>query len=274
MKNNILIGSHVSASGKPMFLGAAQEAASYNSTCFMAYTGAPQNSRRKPIEELRLDEMKEFNKAYDIREIVIHAPYIINLANNKTVDLLKVEIDRSDAIGASTLVLHPGAHVSLTREQGLQNIIDNLNETLSASQNVILCLETMAGKGSELGTTFEEIKQIIDGVILKDKIGVCLDTCHIWDAGYDIVNDWDKIIDHFDEVIGLDKLKVIHLNDSKNELGAHKDRHANIGDGFIGFETLHKIVHDERLVHIPKILETPYIDKKPPYKNEIEMLTK
>lgn len=273
-KNSVLLGSHVSCSGKEMLMKAATEAVSYNANCFMAYTGAPQNSRRKPISELNIDQMKEFNAANNILDVVIHAPYIINLANNKTVDLLATEIERSDAIGASSIILHPGAHVALSRQEGIDNIINNINNTLTFGQNVTLCLETMSGKGTEIGITFEEIAQIIDGIILKDKVGVCLDTCHIWDAGYDIVNNLEEVIEEFDKIIGLEKLKVIHLNDSKNDLASHKDRHENIGKGYIGFDTLYKIVHHERLTNIPKILETPYIDEKPPYKEEIELLLK
>jgi deoxyribonuclease-4 len=278
------IGSHVSMSGKKMLLAASEEAVSYGANTFMIYTGAPQNTRRKPIEELNIPAGLAHMKAHGIDEIVVHAPYIINIGNTINVDtfslgvsFLRSEIERTEAIGAKQLVLHPGAHVGAGIEAGLQKIIEGLNEVLTREQNVQIALETMAGKGSECGSRFEELAKIIDGVTHNEKLSVCFDTCHTHDAGYDIVNDFDGVLEQFDRIIGLDRLKVLHINDSKNPCGSRKDRHENIGFGHIGFAALNYIVHHPQLAHIPKILETPYVgeDKnaqKPPYKFEIAML--
>ncbi len=276
----MIIGSHVSMKGKDMLLGSVKEALSYGANTFMFYTGAPQNTARKPISELRVDEAKTLMKenSIDINNVVVHAPYIINLANTvkaETYELavrfLKQEIERCEQIGAKRLVLHPGSHVKAGEEVGLNQIVKGLNEVLKDGQKVRIALETMAGKGSELGKTFEEIRYIIDHVEKNELLGVCLDTCHIHDGGYDL-NDFDKVLDNFDKIIGLDRLLVIHVNDSKNVKGAHKDRHENIGYGHIGFDVLNYIVHHEKLKNVPKILETPYIDGEAPYQKEIEML--
>ncbi|WP_077621486.1 deoxyribonuclease IV [Sediminibacillus massiliensis] len=278
------IGSHVSMSGKKMLLGSSEEAASYGSNVFMIYTGAPQNTRRRPIEELNIENGRAHMTENGIVDIVVHAPYIINIGNtNKKetfqlgVDFLRSEIERTEAIGAKQIVLHPGSHVGAGEEKGLNKIIEGLNEVLHSDQQVQIALETMAGKGSELGRNFDELAKIIDGVELNDKLSICLDTCHIHDAGYDIVNDFDGVLNEFDKTIGLDRLKVIHVNDSKNERGASKDRHENIGFGHIGYQALRYIVHHPQLSDLPKILETPYVgedkkNKKPPYKFEIEMI--
>ncbi|OEH93722.1 deoxyribonuclease IV [Bacillus solimangrovi] len=278
------IGSHVSMNGKKMLLGASEEAVSYGASTFMIYTGAPQNTRRKPIEELNIEAGHAHMKEHGIEEIIVHAPYIINIANTikpETFELgvrfLRSEIERTDALGAKQIVLHPGAHVGAGADAGIAKIIEGLNEVLTKEQNVQIALETMAGKGSECGRTFDELAKIIDGVSLNDKLSVCFDTCHTHDAGYDLVNDFDGVLNEFDKIIGLDRLKVLHVNDSKNERGASKDRHENIGFGHIGFQTISKVVHHEQLINVPKILETPYVgedkkDKKPPYKFEINML--
>ncbi|MED5078479.1 deoxyribonuclease IV [Geobacillus stearothermophilus] len=278
------IGSHVSMSGKNMLLAASEEAVSYGANTFMIYTGAPQNTRRKAIEELNIEAGRKHMAAHGIEEIVVHAPYIINIGNTVNldtfalgVDFLRAEIERTEAIGASQLVLHPGAHVGAGAEAGLRQIIRGLNEVLTREQTVQIALETMAGKGSECGRTFEELAYIIDGVVYNDKLSVCFDTCHTHDAGYDIVNDFDGVLDEFDRIIGLERLKVLHINDSKNPRGSRKDRHENIGFGHIGFAALNYIVHHPQLEDIPKILETPYVgeeknNKKPPYKHEIAML--
>lgn len=283
---DLIIGSHVSYKKDTQLLGSVEEALKYNSTTFMFYTGAPQNTARFEIDDSLTENafkiMKENN--IDPNNVVVHAPYIINLANNENKDnftfacnFLKQEIKRCDKLKMNYLVLHPGSAVKLDRNVALKNIIDGLNIVLSESQNVIVCLETMAGKGTELGINFNELKEIIDGINLKNKIGVCLDTCHLNDAGYDMSN-FDKVLDEFDNRIGLDKIKCIHINDSKNEIGAHKDRHENIGLGTIGFDNLINIIYHDKLKNIPKILETPYVDsdtKKrvyPPYKFEIEMI--
>jgi deoxyribonuclease-4 len=284
VENNLLIGSHVSMSGKKMLLAASEEAASYGANVFMVYTGAPQNTRRKKIEDLNIEAGLQHMMANGIKDIIVHAPYIINIGNSEKpetfelgVNFLAEEIRRTEAIGAKQIVLHPGAHVGAGAEIGISQIIRGLNEALTKEQNVQIALETMAGKGSECGRTFEEIAAIIDGVHLNEKLSVCFDTCHVHDAGYDIVNDFDGVLKQFDDIIGLDRIKVLHINDSKNVRGAAKDRHENIGFGNIGFDALNYIVHHDQLSAIPKILETPYVgedkkDRKPPYKHEIAML--
>ncbi|MBC1562566.1 deoxyribonuclease IV [Listeria booriae] len=278
------LGSHVSMSGKDMMLAASKEAASYGSNTFMIYTGAPQNTRRKAIEELNIEAGLQHMKEHDISDIVVHAPYIINIGNavkpetfELGVTFLQSEVERTAALGAKQIVLHPGAHVGEGAETGIKQIIKGLNEALKPGQNVQIALETMAGKGTEIGRTFEEIAAIMDGVTHNELLSVTFDTCHVHDAGYDIVNDFDGVLNQFDKIIGLDRLKVLHINDSKNERGAHKDRHANIGFGHIGFDALNYIVHHPQLDDISKILETPYVgedkkNKKPPYKHEIAML--
>jgi len=282
----ILLGSHVGMSGNEMFLGSVKEALSYGANTFMVYTGAPQNTRRKEISELRVDEAKALMAEHGISTFIVHAPYIINLANSVkpetfelAVNFLKVEIERTHAMGSNILVLHPGSHVDAGVDAGIEQIIKGLNMVLTADTPVYIALETMAGKGSEIGRTFEELKRIYDGVDHPEKLRICMDTCHLSDAGYPVATDFDGILAEFDRIIGLDQLAVIHINDTKNEQGAHKDRHANLGDGHIGFDTLKYIVHHPLLKDIPKILETPYIDdpdregyKLPPYKEEIAKL--
>lgn len=282
--SELIIGSHVSMKGKEMLLGAAEEAASYQANTFMIYTGAPQNTRRKPIEELNIEAGTAFIQAHGMKKIVVHAPYIINLGNTTkpenfgfAVDFLRKEIERAQALGAEQITLHPGAHVGAGVDRGLQQIIRGLNEVLDKEQIPQIALETMAGKGTELGRSFEELATIIDGVQLNEKLSVTLDTCHINDAGYNVKEDFDGVLEEFDRIIGLDRLKVIHVNDSKNPQGSHKDRHANIGFGTIGFEALNGVVHHPQLKDLPKILETPYVgeDKKTakaPYGFEIAML--
>ena len=282
MSKDIIIGSHVNMSGSELLLGSVKQALSYGANTFMFYTGAPQNTVRKPVSELRVEEAKKLMEEnnIDVTNLVVHAPYIINLANLKdesifklAKDVLKDELYRTNYIGVKYLVLHPGAHLSYGEIPGLNRIVDGLDEVLdNDNSNVMILLETMSGKGSELGKTFEEIKYILDNVRKKDRLGVCLDTCHVFDAGYDIVNNLDGVLDEFDKIIGLNNLKVIHINDSKNILGSHKDRHANIGQGNIGFETIAKIVWHEKLEDKIKILETPYINDVAPYKEEIRLL--
>ncbi|SDB98817.1 Endonuclease IV [Pelagirhabdus alkalitolerans] len=278
------LGSHVSMSGKKMLLGSSEEATQYGSTAMMIYTGAPQNTRRKAIEDLNIEAGKEHMKDHGIEDLIVHAPYIINLGNTTkpetfelAVSFMQSEIERTAALGAKQIVLHPGAHVGAGADKGINKIVEGLNEVLKKEHDVQIALETMAGKGTEIGRTFEELAKIIAGVDQSDKLSVCLDTCHVHDAGYDIVNHFDDVLDEFDSIVGLERLKVIHVNDSKNEKGAHKDRHENIGFGYIGFDALNYIVHHPKLAHLPKILETPYVgedkkNKKPPYKFEIDML--
>lgn len=279
----MLLGSHVSMSGKNMLLAASEEAASYGATTFMIYTGAPQNTRRKPIEELNIEAGQAHMNTHGMSNIVVHAPYIINIGNSLKpgtfalgVEFLQKEIERTAALGATQIVLHPGAHVGAGTDKGIEKIIEGLNEVLSQEFPVQIALETMAGKGTECGRSFEELAQIINGVTHNERLSVCLDTCHVHDAGYNIVEDFDNVLNQFDQLIGIDRLKVLHINDSKNIRGAGKDRHENIGFGEIGFKTLNQIVHHPQLANVPKILETPYVgldakNKKPPYFYEIEM---
>ena len=285
----LIIGSHVSYTKEEGMLGSVKEAISYGSNTFMFYTGAPQNTQRTEINEEKTIEAQKMMKdnKIDIENIIIHAPYIINLANDKdeqkwnfAVNFLNQEIQRAKKLGIKKIVLHPGSHVGLGIEKGIENISKGLNIVLKEKEGPIICLETMAGKGTELGKTFEEIKEIIDRVNNNNRLMVCLDTCHLNDAGYDL-SDFDKLLENFDKIIGSKKIGCIHINDSKNEKGSHKDRHENIGLGQIGFENLSKIIHHKKLENIPKILETPYIstdggkDKTyPPYKFEIEMIKK
>jgi len=282
----IKLGSHVGMSGKDMFLNSVKEAVSYGANTFMVYTGAPQNTRRKDISELNIDAAHAYMKEHGIDSFVVHAPYIINLANAvkpETFDLavrfLGTECSRTLAMGSNILILHPGSHVGAGAEAGTAQIIKGLNEVLSNDTGCLIALETMAGKGSEIGRSFEELAAIYDGVEKNDLLRVCFDTCHTHDAGYDIVHDFDGVIEKFDRIIGKDQIAVFHINDSKNVCGASKDRHANIGDGEIGFEALHYIVHHPDFLDIPKILETPYIPdaddpkkKTAPYKEEIARL--
>ena len=282
----LTIGSHVGFNSKDGLLGSLKEALSYHANTFMFYTGAPQNTIRKEIDEKTTKEahalMEENN--INIQNVICHAPYIINLANRKDeqkwhfgIDFLKGELKRCDLLGIKYLVLHPGSAVGLPKEEALQNIKDGLNEVLKDNFNCLILLETMAGKGTECGTNLEEIKYLVDNASYP--VGVCLDTCHLNDSGIDM-SKFDDYLNAFDEKIGLDKVKCIHINDSKNVIGSHKDRHENIGYGTIGFENILNIIYNERLKDVPKILETPYVgetkeDKKrlyPPYRFEIEMI--
>ncbi|MGU3342293.1 deoxyribonuclease IV [Staphylococcus succinus] len=280
----MLLGSHVSMNGKKMLQGSAEEAHRLGESTFMIYTGAPQNTRRKPIEELNIEKGHEIMEAHGLSNIVVHAPYIINIANTLKphvfelgVEFLQSEIERTQALGAKDIVLHPGSHVGEGSEVGIKKIIEGLNEVLTNDNNVRIALETMAGKGSEIGRNFEEIAQIIDGVNRNERLSVCFDTCHTHDAGYNVKEDFDGVLNEFDKIVGIDRIKVVHVNDSKNDIGAHKDRHENIGFGYIGFDALNYVVHHDAFKDIPKILETPFVgedkkNKKPPYKLEIEML--
>lgn len=278
----IKLGSHVGMSGQKMLLGSVEEALSYGANTFMIYTGAPQNTRRKSIEEMNVEAGHALMKEKGITEFVVHAPYIINLANavkpetfELAVEFLQKEIYRTDCLGATQIILHPGAHVGEGADVGIAKIIEGLNEVITADQKVKIALETMAGKGTECGRNFEEIARIIDGVKYNDVMSVCFDTCHLNDAGYNVRGDFDGVLNEFDKIVGINRLTSLHLNDSKNDQGAAKDRHENIGHGTIGFEVLHKIAHHPQLTSVPKYLESPYIgeDKSiAPYKAEIEML--
>ena len=276
----LIIGSHVGYKKDSGLVGSVKEALSYGANTFMFYTGAPQNTKRLPIDLANVQEADKLMAENNIQKenVIFHAPYIINLAKDDeekrsfATSFLQEEIKRVETLGFTYLVLHPGSHVGCGPDKGIENIANSLNKVLETDEKVVILLETMAGKGTEVGRSFEEIASIIEKVNQKEKIGVCLDTCHINDAGYDL-NNFDKVLDNFDEVIGLGKLKCLHINDSKNERSAHKDRHENIGLGHIGFDALMKVIYNNRLDNIPKILETPYVDKiYPPYKYEIEMI--
>ncbi len=279
------IGSHVGYKEKGL-LGCVEEALSYGANTFMFYTGAPQNTIRKPIDEKLTREactlMKENN--INIEDVVCHAPYIVNLANNKdmskyefSIEFLIKEVERCSLLGIKYLVLHPGNAVGIDRTIALKNITYALNLILNTNNTTIICLETMAGKGTELGVNLHELKDIMEGIIKKDQIGICLDTCHLNDSGVDL-KEFNSYLDELDREIGLNYVKVMHVNDSKNPLASHKDRHENIGLGSIGFDTLMNVVYNERLEGIPKILETPYVESQnkktsyPPYKFEIDMI--
>ncbi len=276
------LGSHVNFTNEQL-LGSVKQALSYGANTFMFYTGAPQNTIRKPINGDLTKEayklMEENNISID--KIICHAPYIVNLANDLdpakydfSINFIKQEIRRLEDLGIKYLVLHPGSSVGIERKHALYNISNALNNILTSDMNVMILLETMAGKGTECGINLNELKTIIDDVVLQEKVGVCLDTCHLNDSGVDI-SDFDNYLNEFDNVIGLNKVKCVHINDSKNILGSHKDRHENIGFGTIGFNNLINVIYNERLKDTIKILETPYVGEKkeyPPYKYEIEMI--
>ena len=276
------IGSHVSMSGDEMYLGSIKEALSYQANALMIYTGAPQNTLRKKIADLNINEavkhMEENGLSFD--NVIVHAPYIINLANPDpekrafAISFLSEEVRRTEAMHATQIVLHPGSAVGLDRLQAILWIAEGVNEVIknTESSKVRIALETMAGKGNEIGKTFEELKAIIDLVERKDRVSVCFDTCHTHDAGYQIKDDFNGVMKHFDEVVGKDKISVFHINDSKNPMGASKDRHENFGFGYLGYDALLNVVYHKDFLDIPKILETPYVEGKAPYKEEIEMI--
>lgn len=283
----LIIGSHVSFNKNDQLVGSVKEALSYGSNTFMFYTGAPQNTNRVPLDDKLINEANKLmeENGIDKDKVIVHAPYIVNLANDGNnydfaINFLKQEIDRCSKLGIKNIVLHPGSHVGLGEEKGLNNIVFALKEVLSIDRGVNILLETMAGKGSELGKTTEELKYIIDNVN-SSNLGVCLDTCHLNDSGIDI-NNFDLYISDFDKKIGISKIKCIHVNDSLNPISSHKDRHANIGFGTIGFNTLLNVIYNPIFKDIPKILETPYVTKDdtskekiyPPYKYEIDMIRK
>lgn len=276
------IGSHVSMKGKEMYEGSVMEALGYEANAFMIYTGAPQNTIRKKLEDLKIEEatyLMDVNNL-DFSNVVVHAPYIVNLANpdqekrDFAVSFLTKEVERTTAMHVTQMVLHPGSAVGKDRPQAIKWIAEGLNQVIdnTPESTVRIAIETMAGKGNEVGKTFEEIAEIISLINNKDRVSVCFDTCHVHDAGYDIKNNLEQVLTDFDNIVGLDKISVLHINDSKNEMGAAKDRHENFGFGFIGFDALINIVYHDKFTNIPKILETPYVEGIPPYKHEIEMI--
>lgn len=279
IKNQLILGSHVSMKAPDYFLGSVQEAIEYDANALMIYTGPPQNTLRKDIKFLKIPEAKKLWISHncDLSNVIIHAPYIINLASfdeNKRsfgVEFLIKEVKRTKEFGAKYIVLHPGSSVGTTSESAIKNLISSLNEVISKTNDVIICLETMAGKGNEIGRNFEQLKEIISKIKDQKRIGVCFDTCHVNDAGYNLA-DIDSVLNQFDKTIGLNKIFVFHFNDSLNQLNSHKDRHDNIGYGTIGFDNLLKIIYHKKLVGIPFILETPYVNDQAPYKDEIKMI--
>ena len=276
------IGSHVGLSAPDMYAGSVKEALSYGATAFMVYTGAPQNTIRKAIKDLNIEGAELLMKAAGLSfdDVVVHAPYIINLANPDpekrafAVEFLTKEVERTHKMHVSQIVLHPGSAVGKDRDEALKWISEGVNQVISNTKGlpVRIALETMAGKGNEMGKTFEELRDMIALIEDKSRISVCFDTCHTSDAGYPIKTDFEGVIKHFDDVVGKKYISVFHINDSKNPQGAAKDRHENIGFGEIGYDALLKVIYHEDFKDIPKILETPYIENKAPYKHEIEMI--
>lgn len=282
----MIIGSHVSF-GKEQLYASVKEAVSYQANTFMFYTGAPQNTIRKEIDLNLVEKAQELMSAnnIDINNVICHAPYIVNPASNDlikqdfAVSFLQEEIRRCSLMGVTKIVLHPGSAVNETREDGLNNIVKVLDRVLDNPYDVKILLETMAGKGNECGINLEEINYLIKNVKDSTKLGVCLDTCHLNDSGVDIAS-FDKYLDDFDNLIGLERIGCVHVNDSKNPIGTHKDRHENIGLGTLGFDNLLKVINNPRLEKIPFILETPYVCREdnekekiyPPYRFEIAML--
>lgn len=277
----LILGSHVSYKNDTQLIGSVEEALSYGSNAFMFYTGAPQNTQRGSIDDLKTIEALNIMKNNNImlENVICHAPYIVNLANNQDLekyqfaqDFLRNEINRCETLGVRYIVLHPGSATKLDRKYAIDNIVRGLNNILTSEDNIVILLETMAGKGTELGINIEELKYIIDHIEYQEKIGVCLDTCHLNDSGVDI-SKFNEYLDEFDKNIGLDKIGCIHVNDSKNPLNSHKDRHENIGFGTIGWDNLINVIYNERLESVPKILETPYVDREyAPYKQEIDAI--
>ena len=270
------IGCHLSASKG--YLAMAKQAVSIGANTFQFFTRNPRGGKAKEINEDDVKAFLQYSKEHGINKILAHAPYTLNacsadsgireFAKNTMADDLK----RMEYTPGNYYNFHPGSHVGQGVEVGIDFIAEMLNEILTKDQTTIVLLETMSGKGSEVGRNFEELKAIIDKVKLKDKLGVCLDTCHIWDGGYDVVNNFDGVLDEFDKIIGLEKLKAIHLNDSKNDLASHKDRHEKIGEGKIGLDAISKIINNDRIKDLPFYLETP--NEIDGYEREIELLKK
>lgn len=282
---NLIIGSHVSFNSKAQLLGSVREALSYNANTFMIYTGGAQSTLRSDINSEYTYEAFKLMVENNInpKNVIVHAPYIVNLANksdinkyNFYIEFLVNELNRVKELGLDKMVLHPGSATTCTKEEAISNIAEAINKIYENTTDVVILLEYMAGKGNEVGSSIGELKGIIDKINDKDRIGVCIDTCHMNDSGVDIAK-FDEFLDEFDRKIGIDKIKCVHVNDSLNPIGSHKDRHANIGYGTIGFDNLINVVYNNRLEGIPFILETPYINRNnkdayAPYKMEIESI--
>lgn len=262
-----------------MLLSSVNAALKAQETTLMVFTGAPQNSKRTPLDRKMIKAGQDLMTKNHLGPLIVHAPYLINLANsqssqvfNFSVEFLQNEISRAEFLGATQIVLHPGSHVGAGTAAGLAQVVKGLNTVLTPKQKIQVSLETMAGKGTEVGTTFEQLAYLLEHVTLNEKLSITLDTCHTSDAGYAIKQDFSEVLTQFDQIIGLKYLKVIHLNDAKFPQGSHKDRHANIGFGTIGFKALNQIAHCPQLCHVPKILETPAVAGIPAYAAEVQML--
>jgi len=280
---DLVIGSHVGFNSKTQLLGSVREAISYGANTFMIYTGSTQSTLRSEIDDNLTYEAYKLMVENNINsnDVVVHAPYIINLANNKDIDKYNFyidffanELDRVKALGFNKIVLHPGSAVNCSRQEAISNIANGINQVFSKTSDTMILLEFMAGKGNEVGTSIDELSSIISLISDKSRIGVCLDSCHMNDSGVDL-NNLDTFLDEFDSKIGISKIKCFHINDSINNVASHKDRHANIGYGTIGFDTIINIIYNPRLSGIPFILETPYINRNTkeeyaPYKFEID----
>ena len=268
------IGAHVSiAKG---FKKAAQISVDIGANTFQFFSRNPRGGNAKEFNEKDMAAFQDIREENNFGKLLAHAPYTMNLAaaNEDTYEfakmVIKEDVKRMDSIGVEYICFHPGSHVGSGVEEGTRKIIEGLNQAITGNENITVLLETMSGKGTEIGRSFEELKAIIDGVEHNERIGVCMDTCHIFSAGYDIVNDLDGVLDEFDRIIGLDRLKTIHLNDSMMPFGKNKDRHAGIGEGEIGMKALLEVVNHPKLREIPFFLETPYDDEG--HGREIAML--
>lgn len=276
----LIIGTHVSYLSDKGLLGSVEESLEYGSNTFMIYTGSNQSADRRPINPEFTKQAYELMKKndIDINNVIVHAPFIVNLANNKDerkynfyISFMKSEIGRCKELGINSLIFHPGSRTDLTREVALNNIVFGINKIMNNIEDFNLTIEFMSGKGTEVGSTLEDIEYIFNNIDCPNKVKVCLDTCHMNDSGIDL-NRFDEFLDEFDKKIGIEKIICFHINDSLNEIGTHKDRHANIGYGTIGFDTLINVIYNERLINVPKILETPFVNGVPPYKYEIECI--
>lgn len=274
MRIDMLIGNHLSASKGYVAMGKAALALDANTFAF--FTRNPRGGKAKEIDEKDVEKFLNFAKEHEFGKIVAHAPYTMNLCAAKedvrsfSKEMLLDDLKRMEYTPYNYYNFHPGSHVGQGAEKGIALIAEALNEALKPEQTTTVLLETMSGKGTEVGRTFEELREILDRVELNDKMGVCLDTCHVWDGGYDIVNDLDGVLNEFDRVIGLDRLKAVHFNDSMNDCGSHKDRHAKIGEGKIGAEAMRRVALHPLLEGRPFILETPNDDEG--YRREIQMV--
>lgn len=268
------IGCHLSTTKGFEHMG--KEALSIGGNTFQFFTRNPRGGKAKEINQKDIDGLLKIMKENNFSQILAHAPYTLNACSGTestrqfAIETMKDDLERMEYLPNNLYNFHPGSHVKQGVEVGINYIVDMLNQVLKPEQTTTVLLETMAGKGTEVGRTFEEISEIISKVELKDKMGVCLDTCHIHDGGYDIVNDLDGVLEEFDRVIGLDRLKAIHLNDSKNPINSHKDRHEKIGEGFLGEEAIKRIINHPKLKGIPFFLETP--NEIEGYAKEIELL--